>query len=50
VDRKLCSRILGAYARVQDAARQRDVDWRTAAYMVALGYLEVVYKERGIFP
>jgi glutamate dehydrogenase (NAD(P)+) len=50
VDRKLRAKILGAYTRVQDAARQRDIDWRTAAYTVALGYLEAVYKERGIFP
>jgi glutamate dehydrogenase (NAD(P)+) len=50
VDRKLRCKILAAYDRVQDAARQRDIDWRTAAYTVALGYLEAVYKERGIFP
>jgi len=50
VDRKLRCKILSAYDRVQDAARQRDIDWRTAAYTVALGYLEAVYKERGIFP
>jgi glutamate dehydrogenase (NAD(P)+) len=25
-------------------------DWRTAAYIVALRRLELVYKERGIFP
>jgi len=27
-----------------------EVDWRTAAYIVALSRLLVVYKERGIFP
>jgi phage portal protein BeeE len=27
-----------------------DVDWRTAAYMVALRRLERVYRDRGIFP
>jgi glutamate dehydrogenase (NAD(P)+) len=27
-----------------------DVDWRTAAYIVALARLEKVYRERGIFP
>ena len=50
VDRKLHRRMLGAYERVRDTARERGVDWRTAAYVVALSRLETVYKERGIFP
>jgi len=50
VDRKLHAKITGAYDRVRDMARQRQVDWRTAAYIVALTHLEAVYKERGIFP
>jgi glutamate dehydrogenase (NAD(P)+) len=50
VDRKLHAKITGAYDRVRDTARQRQVDWRTAAYIVALTHLETVYKERGIFP
>lgn len=50
VDRKLHRRMLSAYERVRDIARERGVDWRTAAYVVALGRLETVYKERGIFP
>jgi glutamate dehydrogenase (NAD(P)+) len=50
VDRKLHRRVLSAYERVRDTARERGVDWRTAAYVVALGRLETVYKERGIFP
>ncbi len=28
----------------------RSLDWRTAAYIVALSHLEAIYKERGIFP
>jgi hypothetical protein len=31
-------------------ARLRGMDWRMAAYIVALSHLEAVYKERGIFP
>ena len=50
VDRKLRRRMLGAYQKVSDTARARGVDWRTAAYVVALQRLETVYKERGIFP
>jgi len=50
VDRKLHAKITAAYDRVQAAARERALDWRTAAYIVALNHLEAVYKERGIFP
>jgi len=35
---------------VRETARQYSVDWRSAAYMVALARLEKVYRERGIFP
>ncbi len=50
VDTKLRKRILHAYGRVRDRAAQAHVDWRTAAYMLALERLEKVYLERGIFP
>lgn len=50
VDKKLFKRIVGTYGRVREVARQRDLDWRTAAHMVALSFLEKVYKERGLFP
>jgi glutamate dehydrogenase (NAD(P)+) len=50
VDQKLQRRILSAYGKVRDTARSRGMDWRTAAYVVALQRLETVYKERGIFP
>ncbi|MBK8229633.1 MAG: Glu/Leu/Phe/Val dehydrogenase [Candidatus Eisenbacteria bacterium] len=40
----------GGYLRVRDAAKEFNVDWRTAAYVVALRRLEKVYKERGIWP
>jgi glutamate dehydrogenase (NAD(P)+) len=50
VDSKLHKKIMAAYDRVQNAAGMYDTDWRTAAYIVALGRLEKVYKERGIFP
>jgi glutamate dehydrogenase (NAD(P)+) len=50
VDSKLHKKIVNAYERVRDMARESRTDWRTAALIVALAYLEKVYKERGIFP
>ncbi len=50
VDSKLKRRILGSYERVRDAAAKHKTDWRTASYIVALERLELVYKERGLFP
>ena len=50
VDRKLHGKLTAAYDRVREEAHRRQVDWRTAAYIVALSHLEAVYKERGIFP
>lgn len=50
VDKKLRKWILSAYERVRHTAEEFDTDWRTAAYIVALSRLEMVYKERGIFP
>jgi len=50
VDQKLHKMIVSAYERVQDAAKKYKVDMRTAAQIVAISRLEMVYKERGIFP
>ena len=50
VDARLHKKIAEAYRRVRDAAVVHGVDWRTAAYIVALGYLQSVYQEHGIFP
>lgn len=50
VDGKLHKIMVSSYERVRDAAANHKVDWRTAAYIVALQRLEKVYKERGIFP
>ena len=50
VDRKLGRRIDGGYERVRAAAMEFDVDWRTAAYIVALKRLARLYQRRGIFP
>jgi len=50
VDTKLYKIMTDAYERVHHAARSFNVDWRTAAYVVALARLEKVYTGRGIFP
>ncbi len=50
VDGKLHKKMVDAYRRVRAAAKEHAVDWRTAAYIVALSALETVYKRRGIFP
>ncbi|UCC11873.1 MAG: Glu/Leu/Phe/Val dehydrogenase [candidate division WOR-3 bacterium] len=50
VDQKLLRKLVNAYGRVRDTAKQYKTDWRTAAYIVALQRLETVYKDRGIFP
>jgi glutamate dehydrogenase (NAD(P)+) len=50
VDTKLKKIIVNAYEKVRDTAQTYKVDWRTAAQIVALYRLEMVYKERGIFP
>jgi len=50
VEEKLHKRIVTAYQRVKKTAEQYKTDWRTAAYIVALSRLQIVYKERGVFP
>lgn len=50
VDCKLKKKIIPAYRRVRDTAREFNTDRRTAAYIVAIRRLEKVYQERGIFP
>jgi len=47
---KLKKIIVSAYEKVRDASEKYKVDWRTAAQIVAMYRLEMVYKERGIFP
>jgi glutamate dehydrogenase (NAD(P)+) len=50
IDQKLKKIIVSAYERVCQAANKHKVDMRTAAQIVAINRLEMVYKERGIFP
>ena len=50
IDHKLKKIIVSAYERVKNTAERYKVDMRTAAQIVAINRLEMVYKERGIFP
>jgi glutamate dehydrogenase (NAD(P)+) len=50
VDTKLKKKIITSYDRVEEKSKLYETDRRTAAYMVALEYLEKVYQERGIYP
>lgn len=50
VQSKLERTMSESYERVARAARDYETDFRTAAYIVALKRLEILYKERGIFP
>ncbi len=50
VDHRLHKMIVDAYERVRNTAEKYKVNWRTAAQIVAISRLEMVYRERGIFP
>jgi glutamate dehydrogenase (NAD(P)+) len=50
VDQRLKDILSRAYARVKGMVDEKSLDWRTAAYAVALRRIEQVYAERGIFP
>lgn len=50
VDQRLREILERAYARVKGMVAEKSLDWRTAAYAVALRRIEQVYAERGIFP
>ena len=50
VETRLEKRMKKTYGMVRDAANQRKVDYRTAAYIIGLERLATAYAERGIFP
>ncbi len=47
---RLERKMIQTYAQVRQYAAQKKLDWRTAAYGVALERLQQSYRERGIFP
>ena len=50
VREKLHRRMTNTYRAVRQCATQRNIDMRTATYVIALERLQKSYQERGIFP
>jgi glutamate dehydrogenase (NAD(P)+) len=50
VERRLETGMKRTYGQVRDFAEERKLDYRTAAYGIALDRIEKAYAERGIFP
>ncbi len=50
VAERLEKRMKQSYAAVKHCAQTRNIDWRTASYVVGLTRLQHGYQERGIFP
>lgn len=47
---KLEKKMTEAFKRVELTAKEGNIDWRSAAYIIAITRIETVYKQRGIFP
>lgn len=50
VQQRLERRMRRTYQNVRQFAQQRNIDWRTACYGIALERIQASYMERGIFP
>lgn len=47
---KLEKKLSEVFKKVADKVKEKDVDWRTAAYILAISRIEMAYVQRGIFP
>ncbi len=47
---RLEKKISELFRKVEKEVNQRGVDWRTAAYILAISRIEMAYVQRGIFP
>lgn len=47
---KIEKKLLQVFKKVQNEVENRQTDWRTAAYILAMSRIETAYKQRGIFP
>jgi glutamate dehydrogenase (NAD(P)+) len=47
---KLEKKLTSVFKKVEQKAMEKEVDWRTAAYILAISRIEMVYMQRGIFP
>ncbi|SKB62484.1 glutamate dehydrogenase (NAD(P)+) [Salegentibacter holothuriorum] len=50
VMQKLEKKLLQVFNKVQREVEERNTDWRTAAYILAISRIETAYNQRGIFP
>ncbi|MFD2698523.1 Glu/Leu/Phe/Val dehydrogenase [Mesonia sediminis] len=47
---RLEKKLTGVFKKVENEVKERQTDWRTAAYVLAIYRIEMAYKQRGIFP
>ena len=47
---KLEKKMTEVFHKVEAIAKEGKVDWRTAAYILAITRIETTFKQRGIFP
>ncbi|MDX1602284.1 MAG: Glu/Leu/Phe/Val dehydrogenase [Salinimicrobium sediminis] len=47
---KLEKKLTQVFKNVEGAVKDRNTDWRTAAYIIAISRIELAYNQRGIFP
>lgn len=47
---KLEKKLTEVFKKVENIVEEKQVDWRTAAYMLAISRIETAYIQRGIFP
>ncbi|WP_443089608.1 Glu/Leu/Phe/Val family dehydrogenase [Zunongwangia sp. HRR-M8] len=47
---KLEKKLSENFRRIQREVEEKNIDWRTAAYMLAISRIETAYQQRGIFP
>ena len=47
---KITKKLKESFTNVRDMAEARNIDWRTAAYIIAITRIETAYTQRGIFP
>jgi len=47
---KIEKKLTENFHRIHNEVNKREVDWRTAAFILAISRVETAYKQRGIFP
>ncbi|MDQ7917448.1 Glu/Leu/Phe/Val dehydrogenase [Mesonia sp. MT50] len=50
VMQKIEKKLTENFKKVEEAVKENKVDWRTAAYIIAISRIELAYTQRGIFP